>query len=754
MKGSRTNYYSGFDPRTLDGCVLWLDATDPASFVFSSGSNVSQWKDKSSNAFTGTSGGSPVRTLVDGVPAVTFNGSQYFDFGNVNNLGTNQMNIFVVSKFNTTGDGTLVGKTLLGGASYRYALVRSGGVLIPLFQGFDAGTANNSGVADANTTRRLLSMNWDRTTLSILQNGSSTFSLAFATTSNFVTTFNLLVGAYNNGSGGVPPANGLYLNGSINEMLFFFTTLTTAQRQQIEGYLSRKWGLQSSIPATHPYKSIPPTLRPFSPVDIGGCALWLDAADARTLTLTGSNVTAWADKGISNVSLTLSNGVGGSTIATTYSNRPVVQFSNSAFYNSTFSFPLASRSIFVVTAEVVHANYRGILNFASNGQSDYNTVNGYTITSTNTVGSNVEFAQNFGNGGFIYRYNAGDGSLLVPFQVYGDVTSNTSVNLYITGSNAYSTTTSVTPQTSTGLTIAGRGLSPNTGTLAMAEIVLYNVSLTTAQRQQVEGYLAKKWGLQSSMVVGHPYRFGLPALTVGFTPVAISGCSLWLDAADRTTLTLSGSNVTQWRDKSGNAYNATGFGGTALTSFGSGLSGITLNGSDTYFYASNATAMNTTSNLSAFVVATFGNMTNDWRRLLSFGDPDYNAIANAVAFERYSTANQITLERTGFGTPLNTYNVPFQFVGSVVFNSSGGNQYVNGILNSTGTSAGAFNYSLYNVGRYSGGGFVWTGVVCEVIAYNASLTTAQRQQVEGYLASKWGLRSSLPNNHPYRLTKP
>ena len=37
-----------------------------------------------------------------------------------------------------------------------------------------------------------------------------------------------------------------------------------------------------------------------------------------------------------------------------------------------------------------------------------------------------------------------------------------------------------------------------------------------------------------------------------FSPTQIGGCSLWLDAADTNSITLNGSNVSQWNDKSGN----------------------------------------------------------------------------------------------------------------------------------------------------------------------------------------------------------
>jgi hypothetical protein len=42
-----------------------------------------------------------------------------------------------------------------------------------------------------------------------------------------------------------------------------------------------------------------------------------------------------------------------------------------------------------------------------------------------------------------------------------------------------------------------------------------------------------------------------------------------------------------------------------------------------------------------------------------------------------------------------------------------------------------------------------TSRLCEFITYNTLLTTTQRQQVEGYLAWKWGLNPSLPTTHPY-----
>jgi hypothetical protein len=45
---------------------------------------------------------------------------------------------------------------------------------------------------------------------------------------------------------------------SVAEHLVFNRTLTTTERQDIEGYLAWKWGLQANLPSGHPYKNAAP----------------------------------------------------------------------------------------------------------------------------------------------------------------------------------------------------------------------------------------------------------------------------------------------------------------------------------------------------------------------------------------------------------------------------------------------------------------------------------------------------------------
>lgn len=45
---------SGFDPRSIPGCALWLDGADSSRMTFSSGSNIATILDKSGNGYSGT----------------------------------------------------------------------------------------------------------------------------------------------------------------------------------------------------------------------------------------------------------------------------------------------------------------------------------------------------------------------------------------------------------------------------------------------------------------------------------------------------------------------------------------------------------------------------------------------------------------------------------------------------------------------------------------------------------------------------
>ena len=52
------------------------------------------------------------------------------------------------------------------------------------------------------------------------------------------------------------------------------------------------------------------------------------------------------------------------------------------------------------------------------------------------------------------------------------------------------------------------------------------------------------------------------------------------------------------------------------------------------------------------------------------------------------------------------------------------------------------------------GSYRLNGVIYEILFFDTSLNTLNRQTIEGYLAWKWALQSSLPSNHPYKNVSP
>ena len=504
----------GFIPTQVSGLVLWLDASDPTTITQSSGS-ISQWRDKSSSALTATGVSNPtlVANIQNGFPGISLDGStQYFNLGNNLNMGTNQIYIFIVSKFNSTADGAIIGKSLYGSQGGRYSLLRNG-AMIPLIEA-GGGVVNNSGLnSDTSTSARLLNMVWDRSTINLYQNGTSVFSVGLSDTSNLTTGNSLLIGAYQNGSGGTPPVAGFYMNGYIHEILMYFTStgspLGDTARQQIESYLAQKWGL--TLGAGHPgltstvYRStylkntvkkniatMTPFYTGFSPRQISGLALWLDAADSSTITGT-SPVTQWRDKSVNNYSMTYT---GSPTYRTTaaLNNLGCITFNGTSSFNSgtdTMYWSAFSISqpftVFAVCTKRLSSN----TNFS------------FVLEPSTPSGSVILY------GGLQLKMYAGSADQytnpILAFvanstQIYSAVFNGAS-SLLAYGGNA---TSSLNPGTASwpGLYL-GRDWGGVYDSGDYGEILFYNSALSTTQRQQVESYLAQKWGLTSSLPAGH-----------------------------------------------------------------------------------------------------------------------------------------------------------------------------------------------------------------------------------------------------------
>jgi hypothetical protein len=284
----------------------------------------------------------------------------------------------------------------------------------------------------------------------------------------------------------------------IYEIIVFNTPLTTTQRQTIEGYLANKWGItiSTTLPSTHPFKSILPASLPFSPRNISGVALWLDAADTSTVTGT-TTVTQWRDKSGNNRHL----GVGAGT--TSYSSSAIQLNSSYMFVNSPVD--LSNLTVFIVVQSTGGSNK--VLFGAGSTNVSWDSLDGFAIYMQSQIPS-IEF---YGNGSPLsFNVNISTPTLF-SFQSsgssrYGWLNGGSETNRALNG-----TRTSTARGFAIGAEYYNNTYNNSSATASFYEIIVFNTALTTSQRQTIEGYLAHKWGLTVSLPSTHPFKKFPPA---------------------------------------------------------------------------------------------------------------------------------------------------------------------------------------------------------------------------------------------------
>lgn len=258
-------------PLDLSGCCLWMDASDQSTVTLSS-TKVSKWTDKSVNGYTMNqtdTGKQPTynATTLNGLPVLGFSlANTTFLYGDANAnafaVGYNCYSLFAVCKHSSARGGYVFAKSLAGGANGRILFGRD----TVLYSQFTHQSGWLGNINDSNNNYRILELIVNRVSGNdyVYQNGTqigTTYTYTSDTSTNYTNNYTMLIGAYNNGSGGLPPLAGVYLDGNIAEIVAVANTydMTTNKRQWIEGYLAWKWGLQTLLSGTHPYYNNAPT---------------------------------------------------------------------------------------------------------------------------------------------------------------------------------------------------------------------------------------------------------------------------------------------------------------------------------------------------------------------------------------------------------------------------------------------------------------------------------------------------------------
>lgn len=228
---------------------------------------------------------------------------------------------------------------------------------------------------------------------------------------------------------------------------------------------------------------------------------WYDASDADTLTLTGSSVTAWADKSTNGLDLAQANSAAQPQVGVnTINGMTTVKFDGSNDTLTTASNPfttIADAFVIAVHRHDASANATLFNLSGSSGSADrwqahapYGTTMYFDAGSTNNRISAP------------YGVNVGD-EILVSF--YGSVTEGV-MQAFKNGTLLRSGTNPGSVTTPPGNIYVGSGANTQYQNTSIAEMIILNGTVSAEDRQLLEGYLAHKWGQAGNLPVDHPHK--------------------------------------------------------------------------------------------------------------------------------------------------------------------------------------------------------------------------------------------------------
>jgi hypothetical protein len=234
-------------------------------------------------------------------------------------------------------------------------------------------------------------------------------------------------------------------------------------------------------------------------------ALWLDAADASTVTASGGAVSEWRDKSGNTRHVT----------QVTTSRRPSyvsnsIVFVDDSLANASFNWGSSSSSVFLVMNE--SAGSTGFENIVTTGtgaagQWGYG-IGGDAGPSFNRLGI-FDILQAF----FGFTATASTSSFLACFTSNGVSSVSVTASLFLNGTaDTSNPVTAATVTSATGIVIGSSATFTEPLKGAIYEIVMLPSFADTTTRHRIEGCLAHTWGLTANLPADHPYK------TVGPTP--------------------------------------------------------------------------------------------------------------------------------------------------------------------------------------------------------------------------------------------
>lgn len=244
-------------------------------------------------------------------------------------------------------------------------------------------------------------------------------------------------------------------------------------------------------------------------------ALWLDASDASTITIS-TGVSEWRDKsGNSRHGVQSSGSAQPAVIAAGKNGLDVLNFDSSDYLISPNVFTAASDvSVFVVcSADVIPSTSRGVMALADS----LNSTNGFFHCSVRPVTNN--FFSFFSTDSVNANSTRLNPSSLVSAGSYFVSVHQRTATLAGLGTNGVYAEVAASGQcafVNAKAVIGGCYAVTDLFDGKICEVAVLPNYANTELRQKVEGYLHWKWGLQSLLATDHPYKLAAPTTdTVG-----------------------------------------------------------------------------------------------------------------------------------------------------------------------------------------------------------------------------------------------
>jgi len=246
-------------------------------------------------------------------------------------------------------------------------------------------------------------------------------------------------------------------------------------------------------------------------------SLWLDAAEADTVVLNGSNVSQWQDKsGLGNHVSNANAGTQPTYLTTAFGGLPTLSFTavgTEVLFNGAMT-NFASNEDYFIAA---------VFEFRQLNQS-WDMICGWR-SAINTGTGGTPLLQAMASNQQIGVHNTDNADVRIKVDVTTRLTKRIATIGRTGGTNGNGGTVTVTATghsqpsyltsgtqtwtsaTTSGFQIGGKqALGTQFGNKYISEIICCPANLSTTDRQKVEGYLAHKWALTAILPADHPYK--------------------------------------------------------------------------------------------------------------------------------------------------------------------------------------------------------------------------------------------------------